>query len=464
MIPLMVAIIAIPRGMKNLGRPAASSKSTTCPDCGAEAPVTTPEGFIVCSACGLEYPNSQPYVCSDALAHCGGIIQSHMIIAPHTRRTIGTKREQATLPRALAWGEKISVTYEQEVFLRGYFEIRKALAHLDLEGRDPLFDASMAAFVRAYRRTPKGGRCHNAHLLALVATYRVLRAVHLAIPKKRFLASCLDHSRFSEQTFNAVLQETAPTFPVINRNAAIPHEVSAIITRLDLPKELAEIAAKITRDHIRAFRSPKPAVAAAAIIGVSVIIADARIRFPLSTISKHAGVATSAVLRCINGACLFRKHPVEGSIIHAGSCLRAIFAPNSKNPLTLNPSPTLSSDRLAYPTPAPAINASLPDSGQETQVSSRLAILKINQNYHNLCRKILPRPIAKLIPEITTPDSGNRDFWQKGEGGTIPSLNIPRKIPSSPRRLPMPLPERPPGEYPSSLADWILFCRFQSFI
>ncbi len=433
----MVATIVLPKNTKSLAPVVASPLNNACPDCGADAPVITPEGFTVCSACGVEYPESQPYVCSDALARGGGVVQSHMILAPHTRRTIGTRGEQATLPRALAWGDKISVTYEQEVFMRGYFEIRKALAQLDLEGRDGLFDASMAGFARAYRGTPKGGRCHNVHLLALVATFQALRAAHIPVPRKEFLATCLDHSRFPGQVFNAVLKDTAGIFPSLDRGAMVPHEVSAILSRLAFPKDLAEIAAKITRHHASVFQSPKPAVAAAAIVGVTVIAAGARDRYTLSVIAKHAGIAASAMIRCMSEACRRRKHPVEGSIVHAADYLRAIFIPPTEaSPEVTNPIPLTSN-----PTPVPKITLPIRrGSGKDDVANNAMPAPAPTRNTpRDPAKQHLSTRITYRIPAV---------FSGGAEGGEPAALDTPLKNAASYKVPHLPFPEGPPEGFP----------------
>ncbi len=321
----MVASIALPRSTKGLESIAASPANNICPDCGADAPVTTPEGFTVCSACGCEYPDSQPYVCSDALARGGGVVQSHMILAPHTRRTIGTRAEQATLPRALAWGEKISVTFEQEVFMRAYFEIRKIFAALDLDYRAVLFDAAMAGFVMAYKAALKGSRNRNVHLLALVSAYRAMRAAKVPILMKPYLATCLDHDRTDTRYFLAVLKDTAAAFPRTNLGEIVSSEVSALVSRLSMPKDLKGAIMTVLKHHRATFRSPKTGVRAAAIVSAAVLATNKRQQFTLSSIAQSAGVATSAVIRCITEACAHRHRPLEGSLVHAGELVRSLF-------------------------------------------------------------------------------------------------------------------------------------------
>ncbi len=438
MIPLMVVSIMLPRGIKGLGRFIASPAKNDCPECGANEPITTPEGFTVCSSCGIEYPDSQTYVCSDALARGGGIIQSHMILTSHTRRTIGTRGEQATLPRALAWGDKISVTYEQEVLMRGYFEIRKALAQLDLEGRDSLFDAAMAGFAHAYRRTPKGGRCHNVHLLALVATYQALRVARIPVPRKEFLTKCLDHARFPEQVFNVVLKDTTGFFPSIDRCAMIPHEVSAILSRLACPKTLAEIAAKITRHYTNVFQSPKPAVAAAAIIGITVIATNTRKQFPLSVIAKHAGIAASAMIRCMSEACRRRKHPIEGSIVQASECLHSLFIPSTETSQEVT-NPTTCTCKI-MPEAKMATPVRIDCDKDVKPVSENICITPTKANHRGTILKRLS--IKGFIQSYA------HTRWQVEEGGGgLSSYNSQVKKNLSTKYIHLPFPEGPPDGF-----------------
>jgi len=347
----MVVTTAIPRSFRVLGRtpvsPSSLVSSTICPECGADTPIPTPEGYIVCAACGLEYPDSQPYMCSDAPSRGGGILQAHMILAPHTRRTIGTKAEQVTLSRALAWAEKFAATYEQEVFTRAYFEIRKMFAVLNLEGRDTIFDVAMAGLAKAYRNTPRGTLCHNVHLLSLVACYRALRTNRIPINLKMFLAACLDRARHTAGQFLTVLKDTVRWFPKEDQGEIIRREVSALITRLDIPKAVADVAGTILKYHNSAFHSPKTTVRAAAIVATAALATDTRARFPLSAIGKAAGIATSALIRCITDACS-RHRPIEGSVTRAGELLRSLFVSQaSSHPTQVAPRTSIPRVNLA---------------------------------------------------------------------------------------------------------------------
>ncbi len=204
----MVATLVLPHGSSSQGRVLPSRSDTSCPECGANQPVTTPEGFTVCPVCGSEYPDSQPFVCTDPLGHDKGVIQSHMVSRKGGSTMIGTKAERAKCAKVapnLEWAEKFGQTYEQEVFQRAYFEIRKIFTILEINDRAVLFDAAMTGFVKAYRAVPKGARNRNVHLLALVASYRTLRAAKVPVLLKTYIASCLDHAQFTPRQFLTTL-------------------------------------------------------------------------------------------------------------------------------------------------------------------------------------------------------------------------------------------------------------------
>jgi transcription initiation factor TFIIIB Brf1 subunit/transcription initiation factor TFIIB len=317
----------------------ASQAGDECPDCGDHLPVTTPEGFTVCSACGCEYPESQPYVCSDALSPHKGIIQSHITFQQTSRTMVGSKIERAMLAPQLKWAERVGQTYEQEVLQRAYFEIRRIFTILDLIGRPILFDAAMAGFARAYRGALKGSRCRNVHLLALVTAYRALRSARVPIALKGYLAACLDDGHNPRQ-FMAVLKDTTGAFPRTNPEEMVPREVSALVSRLGLPKQIQDTVAGIVKNHLAAFRSPKTAVQAAAIVSTASVATGSRLQFPLSTIARSAGIATSALIRCITDACAYYHRPLTGSLVHAQGHLQSIFLTRTDSPKGLeDPNP-----------------------------------------------------------------------------------------------------------------------------
>jgi transcription initiation factor TFIIIB Brf1 subunit/transcription initiation factor TFIIB len=387
----MVAIIDLPLARNPKDRVIALQDGNECPDCGEPVPVTTPEGFMVCSACGCEYPESQPYICSDALSPYKGIVQSHITFQQTSRTMVGTKAERDKLAPNLKWAERVGQTYEQEVLQRAYFEIRRILTILDLTGRPILFDAAMAGFARAYRASLKGSRCRNVHLLALVTAYRALRAARVPIALKGYLSSCLDECHNPRQ-FMVVLKDTAGAFPRTNPEEMVPREVSALVSRFGFPKYIQDSIAIIVKHHLAAFRSPKTAVRAAAIVSTASVATGSRIQFPLSTIARSAGIATSALIRCITDACAYYHRPLTGSLVHAQDHLQSIFltrVDSSKGrevPLALNSIkdtvPTGATVACEAISPAPDINSTLSFTESRVHTSSRSVISMFPQLYH----------------------------------------------------------------------------------
>ncbi|OLS14298.1 MAG: hypothetical protein RBG13Loki_2086 [Promethearchaeota archaeon CR_4] len=321
----MVTSINLPQNIRLRVSVSCSREIDLCPGCGAKIPVTTPEGFTVCSKCGLEYPDSQPYVCSDALGRDKTLLQSHAKHSRHTSTMIGSKTERERLAPQLKWAERVGRMHEQEVFQRAYFEIRKVLTVLDLNERTALLDAAMVGFGQAYRHVTKGSRNRNVHLLALVTVYRVLRAARVPVVLKRYLTACLDRDQHDAKQFMTVLRETTFAFPRTNPDEMVLHEISAIVSRLGLPKPVRDAAAAIAKHHVGRFQSPKTGVRAAAIVSAGVLATGTRAQFPLVSVARSAGIASSALIRCVTAACALCGRPITSSIISVGDLLRSLF-------------------------------------------------------------------------------------------------------------------------------------------
>ncbi len=324
----MVATLVLPHRPSSRECVLPSRNDTSCPECGVNQPVTTPEGFTVCPACGSEYPDSQPFVCTDPLGHDKGVIQSHMVSRKGGSTMIGTKAERAKCAKVapnLEWAEKFGQTYEQEVFQRAYFEIRKIFTVLDLSDRAVLFDAAMNGFVKAYKVIPKGTRNRNVHLLALVASYRSLRAAKIPLLLKNYLATCLDKTQFTARQFLTTLKDTTNAFPRADPNEMVRFEVSALVSRLGIPKTIQDAIATIMKYHVGAFHSPKTAVRSAAIVSTAALATNTRNKFPFSMIARSSGIATSAAIRCIIDACANYHVTLEGSLVYAGDIMRSLF-------------------------------------------------------------------------------------------------------------------------------------------
>ncbi len=282
-----------------------------CIECGSTNLVQNIDGYTVCAACGL-VSDETPFVVSDPLARGGGFVQAHAIQARYHGTIVGSKPEHKQADPALQRAVRVSgPSYYIHVLEAGYFAIKRVMCQAGLEGHGALFDGANKLFRQFYDHFPHASQARNVDVLAIVAVYRTVEGAVPCVTFRQLLEKSLPGPQHRAAAFEA-LQRSAPLSVPPDLLKRLLCHVQKLAGDLNLSPALEFSAGHFTRANSRAFPASKASITAAALLEVACLCAGADV--PVTHVASAAGVAPSAVFRCLRRVAAARGIMVPGTI------------------------------------------------------------------------------------------------------------------------------------------------------
>lgn len=314
-----------------------------CPDCGGNFLINGTSG-VTCGSCGLVVDET-PVLDTCAPLGRNGIVPHRELFHAHLSTLIGSPHERGAAPIALHRASRCVTDFRSIVFRQGAAEIKGILATLGVL-TPSLLDACHAAFSRLYVTMPLRSPLRNVNILALVAVFHTTQARGVIVRAKDLRALLANNasntspsaSSKQEALFRAALNTASGVFPRPDLRKLLGACVGALVSQIGLPPEVAATATRTYRDYGVLFATwSKVAVSAAGVVAAAILAHDLRRSFPISRVAEVAGVATSAVSRCVARACAKAGVSLSAHVVKSGRTIATwLRLPPKHPPLTLH--------------------------------------------------------------------------------------------------------------------------------
>jgi len=253
-----------------------------------------------------------------------GPIRQGEVFLKHLGTTIGTPAESWAAPPGIVRAQRYARDFGSSVLQQAARVIRGALERFGVNTPD-MFTACHAVFAKMYKVLPPRSPSRNVQVLGLAAVFRTAQVRRVAISCRAIHDLLVEMDR-PQSSFRIALVATSSLFPRPDLRDVVLTLVSQLVSRLNLPASISAVAVRIARQYGRTFAArSKSAVAAAGVVAAAVLAEGARQQYPLSVVAEAAGVASSAVSRCINAACDRLNAPLAQNVVLSGTALASLF-------------------------------------------------------------------------------------------------------------------------------------------